>query len=95
MLGAAHNSSLIVLDNESTEIIARYAEQLCPDIVPYLLHTQPALLRLHMTTGGGCIACLGMRLVDAAMHVLNDMKTFAEASVAVADDGPGARRQIK
>ena len=48
-----------------------------------------------MTTGGGCIASLGIRLVDAALHVLNDMKTFAEASVAVADDGPGASRQLK
>ena len=95
MIGAAHNSALIVLDNEATEILARYAEKLCPDISPYLLHTQPALLRLHMTTGGGCIASLGIRLVDAALHVLNDMKTFAEASVAVADDGPGASRQLK
>ncbi len=95
IIGAAHNSALIVLDNEGTEILARYAVKLCPDIAPYLLHPQPALLRLHMTTGGGCIACLGIRLVDAALHVLNDMKTFAEASVAVADDGPGAARQMK
>jgi nicotinate-nucleotide--dimethylbenzimidazole phosphoribosyltransferase len=93
MIAAAHNNSLVILDNEATEIIARYAELLCPDIKPYILHTQPALLRLNMTTGGGCIACLGLRVVDAALHVLNDMKTFAESRVSAAKDGPGAGRQ--
>ena len=34
-------------------------------------------------------------IVDAALHMLNDMKTFAEARVAVADDGPGAGRQTE
>lgn len=95
IIAGAHNSALIVLDNEATEIIARYTELLCPDIKPYILHTQPALLQLHMTTGGGCIACLGIKVVDAALYMLNDMKTFAEARVAVADDGPGAGRQKK
>jgi len=95
MVGAAHNRSLVILDNETTEIIARYTELLYPVIKPYFLHTQPALLDLGMTTGGGCIASLGIKIVDAALHMLNDMKTFAEARVAVADDGPGAGRQIK
>ncbi len=93
MIAAAHNNALIILDNEATEIIAQYTEKLCPGIKPYLLHTQPNLLHLAMTAGGGGIACLGMKVVDAALHMLNDMKTFAEASVAVADDGPGAGRQ--
>ncbi len=95
IIAGAHNSSLIVLDNEATEIVARYTELLCPEIKPFILHTQPNLLQLEMTTGGGCIACLGMRVVDAALYMLNDMKTFAEASVSVADDGPGAGRQKK
>ena len=51
--------------------------------------------RSGMTIGGGCIACLGLKIVDAALHMLNDMKTFAEARVAVADDGPGAGRQTE
>lgn len=95
MLGAAHNRSLVILDNEATEIVAHYTELLCPASRLHMLHTQPALLDLGMTTGGGCIASLGIKIIDAALHMLNDMKTFAEASVAVADDGPGAGRQIK
>lgn len=93
MIAAAHNNSLIVLDDESTEIVARYAESLCPDMKPYILHTQPALLQLNMTVPGGCIACLGIKIIDAALHILNDMKTFSEARVSVAKDGPGAKRQ--
>ena len=94
MLAGARNSALIVLDDEATEIIARYAEALCPGLQPYVLHTQPGLLRLGLTAGGGCVACLGLKIVDAALHMLNDMKTFAEAGVSVANDGPGAGRQV-
>jgi len=39
------------------------------------------------------LAALGLKLVDASLHMLNDMKTFSEAQVAVATDGPGAGRQ--
>ena len=95
IIAGAHNHSLIVLDDEATEIIARYAEALCPAVRPYILHVQPKLLRLDMTVGGGCVACLGLKLIDAALHMLNDMKTFSEARVSVADDGPGAGRQIE
>lgn len=93
LIAGAHNNSLVILDNEATEIIARYTELLCPDVKPYILHTQPMLLRLSMTTGGGCLSCLGIKMVDAALHVLNDMKTFAESRVSAAKDGPGAGRQ--
>jgi nicotinate-nucleotide--dimethylbenzimidazole phosphoribosyltransferase len=34
-------------------------------------------------------------LINASLHVLNDMKTFGEAEVAVAQDGLGAMRQSK
>jgi len=92
---AAHNSALVVLDDEGTEIIARYLELLCPALKPYLLHTQPGLLDLNITRGGGCIAALGLKIVDASLHMVNDMKTFAEAKVPVAADGPGAGRQVE
>jgi nicotinate-nucleotide--dimethylbenzimidazole phosphoribosyltransferase len=95
IIAGAHNRAFIVLDDESTEIIARYAEALCPAVKPFILHTQPALLRLGMTITGGCIACLGIKIIDAALHMLNDMKTFAEARVSVANDGPGAGRQVE
>ena len=95
MIAGAHNNAMIVLDDESTEIIARYAEALCPALAPYVLHVQPALLTLNMKVPGGAIACLGLKLVDAALHILNDMKTFSEAKVPVANDGPGAGRQVE
>ena len=95
MIAGAHNNSLIVLDDEATEIVARYAEALCPALAPYVLHVQPALLTLGVKAPGGVAACLGLKLVDAALHMLNDMKTFAEAKVPVANDGPGAGRQVE
>ena len=38
-------------------------------------------------------ATMGLSVLDAGMHMLNDMKTFGEASVNVAVDGPGSERQ--
>ncbi|MBQ9376847.1 MAG: nicotinate-nucleotide--dimethylbenzimidazole phosphoribosyltransferase [Schwartzia sp.] len=95
MIAGAHNSALIVLDDASTEIVARYAEALCPALRPYVLHVQPALLHLGVTVPGGVVASLGLKLVDASLHMLNDMKTFAEARVPIAGDGPGATRQVE
>ena len=95
MIAGAHNHALIVLDDEATEIVARYAEALCPALAPYVLHVQPALLTLDTKIPGGAIACLGLKLVDAALHMLNDMKTFADAKVPVANDGPVAGRQVE
>ena len=40
--------------------------------------------------GEGVGAVLGISLIHAALHVLNDMKTFGEVAVSVAEDGPGA-----
>ena len=104
ILGVAHGGSLIVLDNFISEIAAKIAIDLAPNVKDYILRTEsppdaalewdiPSYLNLNMTTGGGCIAALGMKLIDASLHMLNDMKTFTEASVAVANDGPGAGRQ--
>lgn len=94
LIAAAHNRAMVVMDDEATEIIARYAEALCPEVKPFVLHIQPALLTLGMTVPGGCVASLGLRMIDASLHILNDMKTFAEANVPVAGDGPGHGRQI-
>ena len=93
LLAAAKHQLLAVLDNESSEIAAALVESFAPNAKDYLLHTQPDSLSLDMTTGGGCLAALGLKLVDASLHMLNDMKTFTEAQVAVATDGPGAGRQ--
>ena len=42
----------------------------------------------------GIAGIFGMNIVRAALHVLNDMKTFTETGVAVAIDGAGAGRQV-
>nr|WP_252894522.1 nicotinate-nucleotide--dimethylbenzimidazole phosphoribosyltransferase [Veillonella denticariosi] len=36
---------------------------------------------------------MGLSVIDASMHMLNDMKTFIEADVKAAEDGAGKGRQ--
>ena len=48
-----------------------------------------------MNCDDGTGAAMGMSLIDASLHVLNDMKTFGAAEVAIAQDGPGALKQSK
>ena len=36
---------------------------------------------------------MGLSIIDASMHMLNDMKTFIEAEVSVTEDGAGKGRQ--
>ncbi len=93
IIAAAHNSAFIVLDDEASEIIARYTELLCPTVRPYILHVQPLLIQADITLSGGFIAGLGMDIVEASLYMLNQMRTFAESKVTIASDGPGAERQ--
>lgn len=87
---AAAKSLTTVLDNPAMEkLAARTVEQL-PTAAPYLLHVQPGLLSLNVNCPGGLVAALGITLIESALHILNDMRTFADAGVAVAQDGPGA-----
>lgn len=88
MVAAAHNSSMIILDDAATLAVARYAVKMLPDLEDFLLPVQPQLYQTEITAPG-LAALAGIRLVSACLHVLNDMKTFAEAQVAVANDGPG------
>lgn len=93
LCAAAENHCLILLDDPATESVAHLAETLAPTLKPYLLHVQSDYLALGLPASCGIAASLGMRLVDAALHMENDMKTFAETAVAVAADGPGKGRQ--
>lgn len=111
ILGAAEGGAAVVLDDLSTSAAAVIAVQLAPHTRDYLIGSHfsvepahkaaldiigvPAYLYLDMELGDGTGAALGISLIDAALHVLNDMKTFGEAQVAVAQDGPGALRQNK
>ena len=93
IIAAAHNSAFIILDDEASEIIARYTELLCPTVRPYILHVQPLLIKADVTMPGGFIAGLGMDIIEASLYMLNHMRTFAESKVAIASDGPGAELQ--
>lgn len=94
MLAAAHNHTMVVLDNDATVAIARYAVNMLPELEPFLLPVQPNLYQMNIKAAG-ITALAGISLVTASLHMLNDMKTFSEAQVAVANDGPGKGRQIK
>ncbi|MBR2216358.1 MAG: nicotinate-nucleotide--dimethylbenzimidazole phosphoribosyltransferase [Selenomonadaceae bacterium] len=86
IIAATRNSSLVILDSEATDIIARYTEALNPSCRPYILHVAPSLIQMNITVGGGILSILGRRLVDAALAIINDMKTFDETGVATSLD---------
>lgn len=109
LLGAAASKAAIVLDGIAADAAAYLAAKLAPPVKEYLigshLSTTPlhkeALdligmtvhLNLQLSIGQGVGAAMSMILVNASLYVLNDMKTFGEAGVAVAQDGPGAAKQ--
>lgn len=109
ILGAASNGAAVVLDGLATSAAALIAVKLAPEAKNYLIASHfdiapahktaldilgvPAYLHLDMGIGDGTGAALGISLLNASLHVLNDMKTFGEAKVAIAQDGPGAVRQ--
>nr|WP_092067078.1 nicotinate-nucleotide--dimethylbenzimidazole phosphoribosyltransferase [Dendrosporobacter quercicolus]NSL49746.1 nicotinate-nucleotide--dimethylbenzimidazole phosphoribosyltransferase [Dendrosporobacter quercicolus DSM 1736]SDL48721.1 nicotinate-nucleotide-dimethylbenzimidazole phosphoribosyltransferase [Dendrosporobacter quercicolus] len=111
ILGAAAGRAVIVLDGLVTTAAALIAVKLAPQVKDYLIGSHysvepahkaaltiidvPAYLYLDMRLGEGTGAAMGMSLINAALHVMNDMKTFGEAEVAVAQDGPGALKQSK
>lgn len=93
LVSAAHNSSMLILDDVATTAISRYAIQLLPALESFILPLEPKLYQFNMTLPG-FTALAGINLVRASLHMLNDMRTFAEAQVAVANDGPGKGRQV-
>ncbi len=111
ILGAASRGAAIVLDGLGTSTAALLAVKLAPQVKDYLIGSHfppepahkasldlidiPAYLHLNISSGEGVGAALGMSLLNASLHVLNDMKTFGEAEVPVAHDGPGALKQDK
>lgn len=111
ILGAASGGAAVVLDGLITTAAALIAVKIAPNVKDYLIGSHistepahqvaldiigvPAHLHLDMRLGEGTGAALGMSLINAALHVINDMKTFGEAAVAVAQDGPGALKQTQ
>jgi len=109
ILGAAAGRAAVVIDGIAAGAAALIAVKLAPLAREYLIGSHysrepaqqrvlemiglPAYLHMDMRLGEGTGAALGITLIDAALQVLNDMKTFGEATVAVAEDGLGAGRQ--
>lgn len=109
ILGAVSHRIAVFLESDASLIAAEnavQAEPLCRDYlftshlpqeesVLDLMHTQnfPTPLHLDLSAEKGLGAMLGFLLMHGALHMLNDMKTFGEAGVTIAKDGPGTRRQ--
>lgn len=109
IITAAAKQTIVVLDGTTTTLAAYLATKIAPTAREYLIASQlspkpahhelleklqiPVYLDLKLTLGEGCGSALGMKLLDASLHMLNDMKTFGQAAVPVANDGPGAKRQ--
>ncbi|WP_196594183.1 nicotinate-nucleotide--dimethylbenzimidazole phosphoribosyltransferase [Pectinatus sottacetonis] len=60
-------------------------------LMPYILQISHCLKK--PVTDTYIAKEVGFILIDGALHMLNDMKTFAEAAVSVANDGPGSKKQ--
>lgn len=109
VLGAASKKALIVLDGPETALSAYIAACFSPLSKDYLIGSHaptdadhqkilnlldlPTYLHLDLANSCGLGALLGMSIINASIHILSDMKTFGEADVAVAQDGPGSMRQ--
>ena len=85
MVAAAHNSTLIVVDIGATDIIARYLEEICPEVRPFILHAEQLIDYVNddgtQIGFDGEAACIGIEIVEAALAAINDMKTFDETGV--------------
>ena len=109
ILGATARRIAVFLDSRASLLAAERAikkEPLCRDYlftahlpqeenVHALMHTLALSTPLHtdLSAEKGLGAMLGFMLMHGALHMLNDMKTFGEAGVTIAKDGPGTQRQ--
>ncbi len=109
ILGASKCRIAVFLENSASLTAAERAikqEPLCRDYL-FTAHLPqeenvrdmmrlldlPAPLCLDLSAEKGLGAMLGFTLMHASLHMLNDMKTFGEAGVTIAKDGPGTHRQ--
>ena len=93
IISAVHNGSLIVVDSGAVDIIARYLEKLCPEVQQYILHA--SRLVVNDVDGDddeldGEVVFIGIEIVYAALHALNEMKSFKDTGVDIAIDGAGS-----
>lgn len=109
ILGAASHRMAIVFDNAVTGAAVLLATLLDVNVKDYVftsaVYEEPvhkaqmrylekkAYLYYQLEVDEGLGSAMGLSLLDAALHMLNDMKTFGDATVSVAEDGPGNQRQ--
>ena len=93
--GAAAGGSLVLPGDARADNIAHKTEEKSPALAPYILHVLPDMLTIDTELTAGIAGIFGLDILHAALHVVNDMKTFTETGVAVAIDGAGAGRQVK
>jgi len=100
ILGAAAHRLPVVIDGFISGAGALIAAELAPQVKDYLIAAHLSveqghrlvlerlgltpLLNLNMRLGEGTGAALGISLVEAAVKILNEMATFAEAGVSEA-----------
>ena len=105
----AKNRMMVVFDNAVTGAAVLAAVTVYPEIknfvFPSVYYEEPvhqmqmqkmgmkAFLHYDFTEAEGYGSALGLSVLDAAIDMLNQMKTFGTADVAVAVDGPGKGRQ--
>lgn len=106
---AAREGIMVVFDNAVTGAAVLAAVTVYPEIKNYILpsvyYEEPvhqmqlsklgmkSFLHYDFTEAEGYGSALGLSILDAAIDMLNQMKTFGSAGVAVAEDGPGKGRQ--
>lgn len=98
MLGAAARRVPVVVDGFISGAAALIAAELAPAVKPYLIAAHQSmetghrallahlglrpLLNLDLRLGEGTGAVLAFNLIEAAVRILNEMATFAEAGVS-------------
>jgi nicotinate-nucleotide--dimethylbenzimidazole phosphoribosyltransferase len=98
IIGSAAHRLPVVIDGFISGAAALLAAALVPEVKPYLIAAHQSveighramleqlglrpLLNLNLRLGEGTGAALAFHLLDAAVRILNEMATFAEAGVS-------------
>lgn len=109
VLGAAAHRMAVVFDNTVTGAAILLAHAINPAVMDYVFPSVKALdpvqdcqmkylgikpyLFYHIEMDEALGSTMGLSVLNGSLHMLNDMKTFGEAEVTVAEDGPGSGRQ--
>ena len=109
ILGAASHRMAVVFDNAVTGTAVLAAVTIEPLVKEYIfpsaayeepIHKEQCrflgikpCLHYNLQIDEALGSTMGLSIIDASMHMLNDMKTFVEAEVKAAEDGAGKGRQ--